>query len=610
LNPSNGLLDNEDDVTASGKRAAHSIPQPSAKKAKVEADVNPSSFFKGLKVHQVVKKAPPPPRETVLYKKSTEVSKRAKTVPKPIEPTFDDDDLIASLPDDMLDAKTYSQDDVKPISTIPSPKVSARPSPVKELTPKPSPKKSTTKSTPPSKNNSPIKKDSPVKKDSPKNQPSIKDAWLGAKPRPAETTPIALEDDTSDLDEIKLVEKPKQTMDLDMKITDAHFFQKKGVIKMGGRAIPKGAPNCLQGLAFVLTGELPSVTRDQAADLIKMYGGRITTAASSKTNYIVAGTDAGPAKLEFCKEHPDTKLLDEEAFFNLIQTLPAKQATTFQPKTPAEKKKLERLKTPEKNASAGQLWTVKYAPKKVTDIVGHGTAVSKLQSWLRNFETNRANDFKGNSKDDIGNSRAFLISGPPGIGKTTMAHIVGESEGFQIVEFNASDTRSKKSLKDLVRELTGSHTVTEYFKSSSGSTAKNTAMKPSDVKKTLIIMDEVDGMSGGDRGGNAELIQLIKSTKVPIICICNDRQAPKVRTLANYCFDMRLRRPDVKSIAKRIGPIALQEGIQLTENLIQEVCRITQSDIRQVLNMLSTWRLSRTSVDFVQGKEMYVYFLG
>jgi replication factor C subunit 1 len=36
-------------------------------------------------------------------------------------------------------------------------------------------------------------------------------------------------------------------------------------------------------------------------------------------------------------------------------------------------------------------------------------------------------------------------------------------------------------------------------------------------------MDEVDGMSAGDRGGIAAIINMIKTTKVPIICICNDR---------------------------------------------------------------------------------------
>lgn len=61
-------------------------------------------------------------------------------------------------------------------------------------------------------------------------------------------------------------------------------------------------------------------------------------------------------------------------------------------------------------------------------------------------------------------------------------------------------------------------------------------------KRAVIIMDEVDGMSAGDRGGMAELILLIKKTQLPIVCICNDRNSPKVRSLANYCLDLRFRR--------------------------------------------------------------------
>ena len=63
-------------------------------------------------------------------------------------------------------------------------------------------------------------------------------------------------------------------------------------------------------------------------------------------------------------------------------------------------------------------------------------------------------------------------------------------------------------------------------------------------------MDEVDGMAGNDdRGGNQALIQMIKSTKTPIFCVCNDRQNPKVfyifqvRSLANSCYDKKFQRP-------------------------------------------------------------------
>lgn len=46
----------------------------------------------------------------------------------------------------------------------------------------------------------------------------------------------------------------------------------------------------------------------------------------------------------------------------------------------------------------------------------------------------------------------------------------------------------------------------------------------------------------------AELIQMIKTTRIPIICICNDRQSQKMRTLIHYCFDIRFQRPRVEQI--------------------------------------------------------------
>lgn len=57
----------------------------------------------------------------------------------------------------------------------------------------------------------------------------------------------------------------------------------------------------------------------------------------------------------------------------------------------------------------------------------------------------------------------------------------------------------------------------------------------------MIVMDEVDGMGGSDRGGLVALLAVIKSSKVPIVCICNDRQSPKIRSLANNCYDLKVR---------------------------------------------------------------------
>lgn len=61
-------------------------------------------------------------------------------------------------------------------------------------------------------------------------------------------------------------------------------------------------------------------------------------------------------------------------------------------------------------------------------------------------------------------------------------------------------------------------------------------------------MDEVDGMSAGDRGGVADLIGSIKISKIPIICICNDRYSQKLKSLVNYCLLLNFRKPTKQQV--------------------------------------------------------------
>lgn len=69
--------------------------------------------------------------------------------------------------------------------------------------------------------------------------------------------------------------------------------------------------------------------------------------------------------------------------------------------------------------------------------------------------------------------------------------------------------------------------------------------------KTVLIMDEVDGMSAGDRGGVADLIASIKISKIPIICICNDRYSQKLKSLVNYCLPLNYRKPTKQQVGLR-----------------------------------------------------------
>lgn len=95
----------------------------------------------------------------------------------------------------------------------------------------------------------------------------------------------------------------------------------------GSKEVPKGKPNCLAGLKFVLTGVFDSLERDEAAAIIKDLGGSATSAISGKTNYVVAGEESGPAKLAKA-EDMKIPIITEDDLLDLIREksgLPTRQ---------------------------------------------------------------------------------------------------------------------------------------------------------------------------------------------------------------------------------------------------------------------------------------------
>lgn len=99
-----------------------------------------------------------------------------------------------------------------------------------------------------------------------------------------------------------------------------------------------------------------------------------------------------------------------------------------------------------------------------------------------------------------------------------------------------------------------------------------------------------------DRGGVAELMQFIKTSKVPIVCICNDRQCQKLRSLAGVCFDLRFQRPrleQVRAFALSVGfKEAIGEQLSGARDTLDELIVASNGDIRQVLHSLQMWASS------------------
>ncbi|KIK76426.1 hypothetical protein PAXRUDRAFT_835365 [Paxillus rubicundulus Ve08.2h10] len=382
----------------------------------------------------------------------------------------------------------------------------------------------------------------------------------------------------------------------------------------GSKDVPQpSAPDCLLGLSFVFTGELSSFSRDEAVDLAKRFGGRVTGQPSSKTSYVVLGDNAGPSKLAALKKH-GLKTLSEDEFLELIGTrvgpggpggaqLDEKTRKKMEKEEEAIKKaakELERRENKEMKEKAGssQLWTTRYAPQSLKEICGNKGQVEKLQQWLHDWPASLKSGFKKPGKSGANIFRAILITGSPGIGKTTSAHLCAKLEGFTPIELNASDARSKKLVES------GMNINNMSLDGWMGGNHATNSLGVAITKKSCLIMDEVDGMSAGDRGGVVALNALIKKTKIPIICIANDAGAQKLKPLKGNTFNLPFRKPDAATIRSRMLSIAYKEKMKLPANVVDQLIGGAQSDIRQVLNMLSTWRLSSETMSFDESKEL------
>ena len=91
-------------------------------------------------------------------------------------------------------------------------------------------------------------------------------------------------------------------------------------------------------------------------------------------------------------------------------------------------------------------------------------------------------------------------------------------------------------------------------------------------------------------------------SKVPIICICNDRQSPKIKSLANSCFDLKVKRPTKQQIAKRLVEIAQREGMFLEANAAEVLVEQVGNDIRQAINTLQMWRTTGSRISYTDMK--------
>lgn len=211
-------------------------------------------------------------------------------------------------------------------------------------------------------------------------------------------------------------------------------------------------------------------------------------------------------------------------------------------------------------------WTKKYRPKSIDEISAQGRATKKIRKWAKEWE------------DGKPENPALLFYGPPGVGKSSAAQALAEEKGWDLIELNASDQRTKKKIER------------------KAGTAANYGSLTSENEKRLIVLDEADNVHGNaDRGGNKAISQLLSESHNPIILIGND-QYDIPQNIKRKCKSVNFRRLRKSSIAKVLREIAKEEGIDVEPEVLDKLGERANGDLRSAINDLQAIAEGREKV--------------
>ena len=208
------------------------------------------------------------------------------------------------------------------------------------------------------------------------------------------------------------------------------------------------------------------------------------------------------------------------------------------------------------------MYAERFRPKNPSMMVGNEESRIGFLNWLKNWK-------KG--------SKPALLVGPPGTGKTTLVYAAAESMGYVVLEFNASDTRTKERLSSALMPSTYSLSVLG--------------------ERLLVFLDEIDGLYARQDYGGLEFIQtFIEKSNLPVVLAANVEDDERIKKLLPKCEVFAFKRVPPRLMYLYLQNLVKKEGLKVSTETIRKVVERAAGDMRAALNSLQAALASPNSV--------------